>query len=539
MKAPLSNNSFIQCNRSAIVSFSFALLFGLLTSTGCALPNSPKTSPEKTPKVPANEPTTLDQLQKRISGIVTDPRYNAGLFGIKIASLDTGKVLYQYNAEKLCSPASNSKLYTMALALDRLGADYRIKTSLYSQSKPDENGVLKGDLVVYGRGDPTIGGEYNGEKPLKALEPLVAVLTNAGVKQISGDLIGDDSYFHSPEYGSGWDWGDFDEYYGAEISALTFNSNVVQLLVKPGDGLDAPLHLVFDPPTTYIAVSNYTRTLAKGKKSTLNIYHPVGQNVIYVTGGVAVGDKGSSEDVTMHNPAGLFVTLFKDLLAQHGITVSGNVRTVNWFERELQPVDWKQWTELGFIQSHPFREIIRSVQKPSQNLYTDMMLEHIGARSLNKSDIARHLTGEEAGIHELNKFLDEAGIKHGSTLFQDGSGLSRDNLTTPNATVALLTYMSHRKDFQVYYDALPIAGVDGTLRKRMKGTAAAGNVRAKTGTLRWANAMSGYMTNAAGEHLVFSMMLNRYHLADPEASKTHDFDVVAEMLANFKVRTQK
>jgi len=178
------------------------------------------------------------------------------------------------------------------------------------------------------------------------------------------------------------------------------------------------------------------------------------------------------------------------------------------------------------------------VEKPSQNLYTDMILEHIGASAPPGTN--PNATAEGAGLRELDKFLAKAGIKKGDTIFDEGSGLSRNNLTTPNATVALLTYMAHQKDFEVYFNALPIAGVDGTLRRRMKGTAAAGNVRAKTGTLRWANSVSGYMTNAVGEHLVFSMMLNRFQIpAGYEKSKTADMDTITEMLANFAVRTEK
>jgi serine-type D-Ala-D-Ala carboxypeptidase/endopeptidase (penicillin-binding protein 4) len=424
----------------------------------------------------------------------------------------------------------------MALALTKLGPEYRIKTSLLAQGKPDEHGVLKGDLIVYGRGDPTISGEYNHGDVMKALEPLVAALTNAGVKEIAGDLIGDDSYFHGPPFGSGWDWSDLQEEYGAEVSALTINSNTVQLVVKPGETVGAPGQLTFSPETSYIAVSNRVETVAKGTKRSLQLYRPVGENLVYVTGRLPLDDPGSSEDVTMHDPAAFFVTLFKEALAQHGVTVAGRARPVHWIEREGAPLDWQQWTELGAVESRPFREIIRSVEKPSQNLYTDMMLEHIGASGAMGTN--SRLTSEELGLKEMDKFLAKAGIRKGDTILDDGSGLSRNNLTTPNATVALLTYMAHGKDAEIYFNALPIAGVDGTLRRRMKGTAAAGNVRAKTGTLRWANAMSGYMTNAVGEHLVFSIMLNRFQPpAGYEKSKTADVDAIAEMLANFAMKT--
>jgi D-alanyl-D-alanine carboxypeptidase/D-alanyl-D-alanine-endopeptidase (penicillin-binding protein 4) len=479
-------------------------------------------------------PDSLEALQQRFDELLNQPRYAAALWGVKIESLDTGKTIFERNAEKLFEPASNSKIYTMSMVLERLGPSYRIKTSLYGQNHPDENGVLKGDLVVYGRGDPTISGEYNHAHVLAALEPLVAALTNAGVKEISGDLVGDDSYFHGPPFGAGWDWGDLEDYYGAEISALTINSNVIQMLVKPGENVGAPANLAFDPPTTYIKIINRTKTGPNGSRRSLDLYRPVAENVVYVTGQIPLDDKGSSEDVTMHNPAGLFVALFRDVLEQHGIKVGGRTRTMNWMDREAEPLDLKQWIELGSIESRPVSDILHSVEKPSQNLYTDMMLEHVGASAGNESEN----NSESSGIRQLNHFLAQAGVKRGQTIFDEGSGLSRNNLTSPDATVTLLAYMSHTKNFNFFYNALPIAGVDGTLRHRFKGTLLQGNLRAKTGTLRWANSLSGYMTNAVGEHFVFSMMLNRFQNPDPDRSKTHDMDVIAELLANFNVRSE-
>ncbi|MDB6122980.1 MAG: D-alanyl-D-alanine carboxypeptidase/D-alanyl-D-alanine-endopeptidase [Pedosphaera sp.] len=482
-------------------------------------------------------PETIESLQKRITDLVCKTQYNAGLFGVKIVSLDTKKTIYEHDANKLFSPASNSKLYTMALALDRLGPDYRIKTSLYAKSKPNRWGTLKGDLVVYGRGDPTINVKLHSNDIYQALEPLVTSLANTGVKRISGDLIGDESYFHGPPFGSGWDWGDLENYYGAEISTLTINDNNLVLNLKPGNHIDTPCQLSLVPATDYLKFVNQTKTVAKGGKRNIHLYRPVAENVIYVSGEMAVDDTGSHEDVTMHNPAGLFITFFKEALAKHGIKVSGKLRTVNWKDREAQPLDFKQWAEIGSMESLPMRDIIREVQKPSQNLYTDLMLAHVGRKMLPDGVLSANTTTEDAGIKAFCTFIEEAGIKKGETFFEEGSGLSRNNLTTPNATVTLLEYMSHHKCSDVYINALPIAGVDGTLRKRMKGTAAAGNIHAKTGTLRWANSLSGYVTTASGEHLVFSMMLNRFHDADPNRAKTADMDAIAVMLAGFTGKT--
>src|SRR6266568_5365050 len=161
---------------------------------------------------------TLTELQKRLSEHISQPRFGAALWGVKVVSLDSGKTIFEHNPQKLFSPASNSKLYSVALALDHLGADYRIKTSLYTKAKKSRWGTLKGDLVIYGRGDPTINARVHGDDIYKALDPLAAALTNCGIKKISGDLVADESYFHGPPFGSGWAWDDMEYYYGAEIS---------------------------------------------------------------------------------------------------------------------------------------------------------------------------------------------------------------------------------------------------------------------------------------------------------------------------------
>ena len=480
-------------------------------------------------------PATLAELRQRVADLIGQPKYVSAMWGAKIVSLDSGKTVFEQNPQKLFSPASNSKLYTVALALDRLGADYRIKTSLYAKAKPSQAGLLKGDLIVYGRGDPSINTRLHGGDIYKALQPLVCALTNAGVKRIAGDLVGDESYFHGPPFGSGWAWDDLEYYYGAEISALTINDNTLQATVKPGARVGAACQLGLLPATGWLTFSNRTATVEKGATRKLHFYHPICENVIYVSGQMPIDDTGYTNEVTMHNPAGLFVTFFKQALARQGIKVTGKVRSMNWLDREAQPIDCNSLVELGSVESLPMRDIAREVEKPSQNLYTDLLLAHVGEQA-RAADTPGDVTSEDLGIGELNKFLAKAGIKRTETIFEEGSGLSRDNLTTPNATVTLLQFMNRHKCAQVYLDALPIAGVDGTLKSRMKGTPAAGNVRAKTGTLRWANSMSGHVTTAAGEHLVFSLMVNRYYESRPARG---DLDTIGALLASFTGRTSE
>ena len=501
----------------------------------------------------AQQPPTvssLTELQTRFASHLNESRFAAATWGVKIVSLETKKTLFEHDAGKLFSPASNCKLYTMALALDQLGGDYRIKTSLYSTAKPDKRGTLKGDLVVYGRGDPTINARLNGGDIYRALQPLVAALTNAGVRRISGDLVGDESFITGPRYGSGWAWDDMNYYYGAEISALTINDNTLRATVRPGGKVGEPCQLSIAPLTGFVVFSNRTQTIAAGGKRDINFFRPIEQNVIYVTGQMPLGDTNFSDEVTVHDPAKLFMTFFKEALLRNGIKVGGKVRTVSWLDQQTQTRDVSKCVELGAVESLPMRDINREVQKPSQNLYTDLMLAHVGAMAAMRLETRAKvgdattqtetatwkISSEDLGVRELEKFMKKIGVKSGDVEFEEGSGLSRNNLVTPNATITLLEHMSRHAEAESYLRALPVAGVDGTLRNRMKKTRAEGNVRAKTGTLRWANALSGYVTTAAGERLAFCLMLNRYSAPDAEHSARVELDKIAVMLADFKGR---
>ena len=503
----------------------------------------------------AKPPATVAELQQRLADHVAQPQFTAGTLGVKVVALESGKTIFEHNAAKLFSPASNSKLYTVALALDQFGGDYRIKTSLRAEAPANASGTLKGDLIVYGRGDPTINARLNGGDIDRAFAPLVAALTNAGVKRITGDLIGDESFFRGTPYGSGWDVDDLQYYYGAEISALTINDNTVQLSVKPGDRAGDACKLALSPATNYLLLSNRTETVAKGGRRSITLHRPLGENVVYVLGQIPLGGTNFTDDVAVHNPAGWFIALFKEALERHGIKVSGKLRTMNWLDRLAPPPG--KLVELGSVESPPLRDIAREIMKPSQNLYTDLVLAHVGAlaqerripdrrepgnenQSPGQETIAAvsRITSEEAGIRELGTFLTKAGVHRGDVQFEEGSGLSRNNLTTPNATIALLKFMSAHPEADAYLNALPIAGVDGTLRSRMKGTPAAGNVRAKTGTLRWANALSGHVTTAAGERLIFSIMLNRYAAPDLQHSGRAEIDRIAVILAEFTGRSE-
>jgi D-alanyl-D-alanine carboxypeptidase/D-alanyl-D-alanine-endopeptidase (penicillin-binding protein 4) len=516
----------------------------------------------------------LSALRERIAAHIAQPRFAPAAWGIKIVSLDTGKTIFEHNPQKYFNPASNAKLYTAALALERLGADYRIKTSLYSAARPGASGTLKGDLIVYGRGDPTMAARLNGGDYFKGLEPLVTQFVNAGIRRIEGDLIGDESYFAGPPFGAGWEWDDLQAYYGAEVSSLTVNDNAVDLFVKPADRAGLPCRITTGPATSFVTLMNRTQTAAKGADSRIIVYRPVGENIIYVSGRLSTDSSGYYGAIAVHNPAGLFVSLLREALDRRGIAVTGRTRVIDWKYREVTPFDSSRLIELGSVESMPLGDIVRETLKPSQNLWAQLLLLQVGESSRfgawfgsmpgsvgsdgalkaaqfppppPAANEPREGTSEELGVGVLNDFLSQAGIKKGEVLLEEGSGLSRRDVITPQATVALLVHMRNSRWSDVYRNALPIAGVDGTLQNRMKGTLAAGNVRAKTGTLRYVYTLSGYVTTTAGERLAFSIMLNNYNAERPDASTVpaasstaprDEMDAIAIMLAGFTGRSQ-
>ncbi len=479
---------------------------------------------------------TLADIQTLLSNRVAQPYLNAAALGVKVVSLATGKTIFESQANKLLKPASNAKLYTGALALDRLGPHYRTKTSLYANAKPTADGTLEGDLIVYGRGDPSFAARFHDGDYAKPLTPLLDALTAAGVKRISGDLVGDESFFRGPPLGESWTWDDLQEYYGAEVSALTIQDNVVDLVFKPAAEAGKPCEIRVQPATDYLTFINRTTTVTNGGKRSISLYRPLGENIVYIHGSLPLGGADQAEAVAVHQPALWFVTLFKEALAKRGITITGKVRTVNWLEREASPMDYTKLLEIAAVESRPLSEILAKMMKPSQNLYAQLLLLQVGATQNPKLETR---TTEESGLAELNKFLGELGLKRGEVFLQEGSGLSRTALLTPNATVTLLKQMTKHRHAEVFRDALPIAGVDGTLRSRLKGTPAEKNARAKTGSLGFVSTLSGYVTTAANEPLAFSIMLNNYNSTDPNHSGRAEVDALVAMLARFSGRSEE
>lgn len=500
-----------------------------VTSTAPATPPVTNAPPvQETTATSAAAPKTLAELRARILEVLGRPELAPAQMSVKVASLDTGRTLFEENAGKLMLPASNMKLYTVAAALDRLGPDFRFKTSVYAPAQPDAEGVMRGDLTVYGRGDPTFAASLNGGDYFKAIDALAERIRASGLKRVEGDLVGDETFFTGAPQGFGWEWNDLTWYSGAEVSALSVNDNALDLMVKPGARVGAPCTITTGPPVPLLTINNRTTTTMSGTRRELVVYRDLGENTIEVGGSLPVNDPGWTASVAVSRPALVFVYLLRAQLAARGIQITGRSKVVDARTQSDVPPPSASRVEIAKIESAPLSVIAGYALKPSQNLYTELILRALGkATAVNAK-----LSSEEAGIDAVKAFLKEAGIGATDTIFTDGSGLSRRDLVTANSTVQLLIYMSRHRYGAAFREALPLAGVDGTLRNRMKGTAAAGNVRAKTGTLTSVATLSGYVTSASGERLVFAIMLNNY----PESSlmSRNHVDNIAVLLAGYK-----
>jgi D-alanyl-D-alanine carboxypeptidase/D-alanyl-D-alanine-endopeptidase (penicillin-binding protein 4) len=487
-------------------------------------------------------PKTVEELRARISEVLRSPELAPSQMAVKVASLETGRTLYEENSAKLLHPASNMKIYTVAAALDRLTPDFRFRTSAYVSAPPDSTGTIRGDLIIYGRGDPSFAASFNSGDYYKAIDDFATRIAAAGVKRIEGNIVGDESYFTGGRLGYGWEWDDLQWYYGAEISALTVNDNSLDLFVKPGAEVGAQAVVTTGPVTPLVTIVNHVTTSARGTRRNVTVLRPLGTNTIELTGSVPLGldaaDKGLIGSIAIPNPALLFVYMLRSSLASKGVTIAGQSQTIDARARASAPIRTDSLIEIASVQSPPLSVIAAQTLKPSQNLYTELILRTLGKFAPPTETTAANLerTSADDGIEAVKNFLRRAGIEpRGSVVQADGSGLSRHNYITASGTTQLLTYMSTHRYANAFSNALPIAGVDGTLKTRMKGTLAAGNLRAKTGSISGVASLSGYVTSAAGERLVFSIIINNYPEESP--SRRSFIDAIALLLASFTGRS--
>jgi D-alanyl-D-alanine carboxypeptidase/D-alanyl-D-alanine-endopeptidase (penicillin-binding protein 4) len=500
------------------------------TVTPTASPSvSPTVAPTATPTLASLQ--SIPELQAKIRSILLRPQLQRGQIGVKIVSLDTNKIIFEENAEKFFMPASNMKNFTISTALEKLTPEFRFVTSVYAPAMPDASGAIRGDLIIYGRGDPSISTAFNDKDYFRGMNNLVEKIVAAGVRRIDGNLVGDESYFSGDAVPGSWEWDDLQWYYGAEVSALTVNDNALDLVVRPGAEVGSPAGVQLLPNVNGVVLVNNTKTSAAGSKRDIGIRRRLGTNVVEVYGSIARGAGVYTNYVSVPKPAMVFVSMLRQMLEQKGVVITGQTRAVDAEFRRNAPLP-ANLVEITKLESPPLALIAAKTMKPSQNLYTELILRALGESVGDKTN--PRWTSANRGIAVVDKFLREIGVAPGSVLMYDGSGLSRHDLITPNAVVQVYSYMNRSKAAVAWRESLTIAGVDGTLKDRFKGTRAENNVRGKTGTIDQVSSLSGYVTTTAGEHLVFSFLSNNI---PGESLRTGTIDEIVVLLANFNGRT--
>lgn len=474
----------------------------------------------ETPK-PVSTQSIVADLQKDLEDIFNDPNFANAQWGVVIQSLETGEFLYRRNESKSLMPASNLKILTTATALCMLGPNYRYMTRLVTNGTK-ENNVLKGDLIIKGSGDPTFPKKYRNDSLHTLFASWIDSLKQAGITEVTGDIIGDDNCFDDQGMGIGWSWDDETYWYAAPTSGLSYNDNCVDLSVSPGEYVGSSARITLNPKTNYVELKNNIRTVPPDSLQNLDYFRKSGTEVINAFGTIPINGNTRVESISIDNPTLYTVSVFKEMLEASGIKVNGSAKDID----DVKPR--KEFTTIyqtiNSSTSPPLSEIIKTINKKSHNLYAEQVLKTLG-KELGGSGTANRAVEIE------KKFLSNVGMDPDKLIIVDGSGLSRLDLITPMQISTLLGYMYRHKYWKEFYNSLPIAGVDGTLENRMKNSRAANNVRAKTGYINYVRALSGYVTTKDGEMFTFAMMANNYTVPTSLANNLQD--LVCIRLANF------
>ena len=438
-----------------------------------------------------------DTLTPALDKILQAPGLKGGITGAVVCRLDNGQVLYAHDANTRLIPASNRKLFTSAAALEVLGDDFRIHTALRAEAQPDAAGTVHGSLYLHGGGDGLLSPDD--------LDALAQTLVHSGVKRVEGNVVGDGSLFTDGPYGFGWEWDDFSDEEFPQISALEVSEGVLGVHVAPGKAPGDPVTVSLTPPIDYLPVVVAARTGPKEATNDCAVSRPWDKNYFQVTGTLPLGAT-LDQKVPVKDPPLLAATLLYQSLAKAGVVVMG---------RAVMGQTPPQTTLLAEHLSLPLAQYLPRMNKPSDNLLAECLVRLVGTR------------GNEAVSYDIGHaretlFLRVLGVDTSALGMVDGCGVGRRNFVTARAVASLLVEMHKKPDWRVWYDSLPIAGVDGTLKGRMKGTPAAGNVHAKTGTLGQVRALSGYVTGRSGTLYAFSLLMNNFPGTARQAGTVQD-----------------
>lgn len=480
-----------------------------------------------------------DRLSRAIEGILKRDVFAPAIVAIDIRDLDTGRVLFERNSSMNVKPGSTMKLFTTAAILDAEGGANASSpapgstdqsaagggvssgagaTTLETAGRLDSFGRVLGDLYLVGRGDPNLSDRVAWRSEGGPFDQLAADLTEMGVRRIEGGLIGHDALFPDGRIPEGWTVDDLVWSYGAEVSALSAFDNSLRLRLEPGERDGEVGRLSQWPQTDFIRIENRTITAAEGESQNLSLERPPGSRRVFLAGRIPRLGKAWTGTIAVPEPALFAATLLGEALHRRGVSISEGISVSHAsLPQGLRP--------LASIRGPGIEEQISVVNKHSQNLHAETLLHRLGLAIYGEATVA-------SGLRALEAFLRARKVRMDGAAMYDGSGLSRADLVSARAEVDLLTAMARHPLARAYKDSLAIAGVDGTLTRRMVDTRAKGRVFAKTGTLRHVDAIAGFVDAISGRHIVFSMIVN--HHTRPPREATGALDEICALLAEIK-----
>lgn len=491
----------MRARRSAV---SIALAVALFATHAVPL-NAQQPAAE--PGTPPRTDRDLELLGANLRQLLSDPTLSRAHVGLIVQAAGSGEVLFEHRAEKRYTAASTTKLVTAAVALHRLGGTFRWETRLLA-SGTLAGGTLSGDLWVVGGGDPRLERDR--------LREWAGAVRRAGIRQIGGDLVGDDRAFEGPIWGRGWMWDDLFVGWATGVSALQLSPASVPGELRPGAELGDPARLRILESGTQFPIRNAVRTGAPRSDVRLR-FEPAADGGSVTLGGWIPGDvERVPLSLAPPHPTLYLLDVLSRALAEEGVQLTGATRLAREGETPTSP-SWERT-----FSSQPFSAILTRMLKQSDNQIAELLLRTLGVEG-------ERVGSAEAGLEVVEETLAGWGIEPGAVSLADGSGLSRYSAIAPRALARLLRRTSQLPEFQIFRDALPVASVDGTLSQRFVSTAAASNVQAKTGSLDGVRGLAGFVQDGDGETLIFALLLNGYDAPGDVATALED--LLVEQLA--------
>ncbi|HEX7117491.1 MAG TPA: D-alanyl-D-alanine carboxypeptidase/D-alanyl-D-alanine-endopeptidase [Longimicrobiales bacterium] len=493
------------------------ILLVLLLASGASSAPLAATAPQARPAVPlavraaapaASAPAqSIAALHADLLRLIDGTGWSDARWSVMAISLDRGDTIFAHHPDMALAPASNMKLFTSAAALYYLGPDYRYGTYLMTEGAI-RDGVLEGDLILYGTGDPTLSDRFY-ESKTAVWEAFADTLAALGIREVQGDVVGDASYFDGDGTGVGWQQDYMNAWYAAPASALSFNENIVTLHIRPGDEAGWRPTVRMIPGGEGIAIVNQATTV-RGGRTWIDVNRAAYDGPIVIRGRIGTGSSGVWRAVPVADPARFAAAVLREVLESRGIVVRGAIRSIH--APEASPVTRRTVFAPAFDKRPPLRvlavhqspsmlDILTVINKKSHNLYAEAVLRTVGRVATGSGSVS----GGSRAVHNLLEC--ELGLDSLALRIFDGSGLSVLNRVSARTVTHLLAYMASSPVWPSYWATLPEAGDPRGLR-RMHQTPAAGNLRAKTGTIDHVSALSGYVRAANGERLAFSIISN-------------------------------